>query len=279
MLIFRAPRLGISGVAIFALLSFAGTAGARELRVCADPHNLPFSNDRGEGFENRIAAFLADKLGATLEYTWSQQRRNYPRETINKRTCDIWPGVAAGIDEMATSHPYYTSTYVFVTRADRRLNIRSLNDLRLRHLEIAVQMVGDDETNTPPAHALARRGIISNVHGYMLYGGFNRPATRHGIIDAVATGKIDVALVWGPIAGFYAAQESVPLIVTPVEPSEDRGTRMTFSIAVGARRGNAELITRINKILDNNGPALNSILADYHVPLVKDAPSLLAQSP
>jgi mxaJ protein len=182
---------------------------------------------------------------------------------------------------MLTSQPYYTSTYVFVTRSDRHLNIDSLDDHRLHNLAIAVQMIGDDDTNTPPAHALARRGIISNVQGYMLYGSFNRPATRHGIIDRVAAGDVDVALVWGPIAGFYAALEPVPLTLTPVQPAEDSGARMTFSISIGVRRGNVELKDRINNALEQNRSAIRNILAGYHVPLISDADtsSVLAQSP
>ena len=281
MQIYKKHDLRLCLLIIVAMFCAAGTVNARVLHVCADPDNLPFSNDRREGFENRIAALLATKLGATLEYTWSQQRQHYARKTINNGKCDIWPGVAAGIDEMTTSRPYYTSTYVFVTRADRHLNIRSLNDPRLHDLAIAVQMVGDDDTNTPPAHALARRGIISNVQGYMLYGSFNRPATRHELIDRIAAGKADVALVWGPIAGFYAAREPVRLILTPVKPAEDSGSRMTFSMAIGVRRGNLELRDNINKVLDQNRPAIRAILAGYHVPQVDDAEttSVVAQSP
>jgi mxaJ protein len=277
--IFNTPRKMVWSSVITALLFVAVSANARELHVCADPHNLPFSNQQGKGLENRIAALLASKLGAGLEYTWSQQRHGYARNTVNTGRCDLWPGVAAGIDTMATTRPYYTSTYVFVTRADRKLNIQSLNDPRLHRLIIAVQMVGDDETNTPPAHALARRGIVSNVHGYMLYGDFNRPATRHGIIDAVANGKVDVALVWGPIAGYYAAREPVRLILNPVKPAEDGGARMTFSIAVGVRRGDTHLKKQVDQILDDNRETINSILAEYHVPLVNDASPVIAQSP
>ena len=128
------------------------------LRVCADPNNLPFSNDRGEGFENKIAELIAAELGAELKYTWWAQRRGFVRNTLKAGDCDLWPGVISGFELLATSRPYYRSTYVFVTREDRDLDIASFDDPRLRQLTIGVQMIGNDAMNTPPAHALARRG-------------------------------------------------------------------------------------------------------------------------
>ena len=122
-----------------------------------------------------------------------------------------WPGVATGVDMLATTRPYYRSTYVFVTRADRGLDIGSFDDPRLRTLKIGVQMIGDDCVNTPPAHALARRGIIDNVRGYMLYGDYAQPNPPAAIVEAVAAGDIDVAVVWGPLAGYFAAPAAHPL--------------------------------------------------------------------
>ena len=149
-------------VALIGLLLVGGvSARAGELRVCADPNNLPFSNAKGEGFENKIVALLARDLDDDLSYTWWAQRRGYVRNTLKSGMCDLWPGVATRVDMLATTHPYYRSAYTFVTRTDRHLAIASFDDPQLRQLRIGVQMIGNDAQNTPPAHALARRGIIA----------------------------------------------------------------------------------------------------------------------
>jgi mxaJ protein len=243
------------------------TANAAELKVCADPNNLPFSNEKGEGFENKIVELLARDMGEKLEYTWWAQRRGYVRNTLRAMTCDLWPGVASAVDVLARSRPYYRSTYVFVTRADRRLKIASFDDPQLRRLKIGVQMVGNDAQNTPPTHALARRGIIDNVRGYMLYGDYTKPNPPAAIVDAVENGDIDVAVVWGPLAGYFAAREPEPLTLTPVDPAVD-GPQwpMVFDISMGMRRGESDFKDKIDELLANERPAIDAILTQYHVP-------------
>jgi mxaJ protein len=244
-------------------------ARASTLTVCADPNNLPFSNRAGEGFENKLAELIAHDLGARLEYVWWAQRRGFARSTLGRDACDLWPGIAAGVDTVATTHPYYRSTYVFVTRVDAGLQGLSLDDERLRRLAVGVQMIGNDAMNTPPAHALARRGITGNVRGYMLYGDYGRPNPPAAIIDAVAHGDIDVGLVWGPLAGFFAGSASVPLAVEPVRPQSD-GPQwpMTFEICMGVRRGNLALLARLNKLLDTEQPHIRALLRTYAIPTV-----------
>jgi mxaJ protein len=250
------------------LLNFTA-AHARELRVCADPNNLPFSNQSGEGFENKIVELIAKDLDATVSYTWWAQRRGFVRNTLKSGKCDLWPGVASGLEMLGTTRPYYRSSYVFVTRADRRLDIASFDDPQLRHLTIGVQMVGNDAMNTPPTHALARRGIIDNVRGYMLYGDYTKPHPASAIVDAVARGDIDVAVVWGPLAGYFAGKEPVALALKPVEPRMDGPLwPMAFDISMGVRRGDAELKQEIEQELARERPAIGAILARYHVPLL-----------
>jgi mxaJ protein len=239
------------------------------LRVCADPNNLPFSNARGEGFENKLAELVARDLGETVQYTWWAQRRGYVRNTLKDRRCDLWPGVASAVDMVATTRPYYRSSYVFVTRADRKLDIDSFDDPRLRRLTIGVQMVGDDAQNTPPAHALARRGIVKNVRGYMLYGDYARPNPPAAIVEAVDHGDVDVAVVWGPLAGYFAAKAAHPLRLTPVRPWLD-GPQwpMAFDISMGVRRDDPELLARLNAVLERRSGEIGRLLASYHTPLV-----------
>jgi mxaJ protein len=258
-------------VSAASMLVGAAAADAAALRVCADPNNLPFSDEAGRGFENEIVALIARDLGATVEYTWWAQRRGYVRHTLKADVCDVWPGVASGAEMMTSTRPYYRSSYVFVTRADRGLHIASFDDPQLRKLIIGVQMVGSDAMNTPPAHALARRGIAQNVRGYMLYGDYRRPHPASAIIDAVENGNVDVAVAWGPMAGYFAAQASTPLTIEPVEPWRDGTVPMAFYVSMGVRRGDNALLKRVDDSLERNHAAISAILAEYHVPVLPDA--------
>jgi mxaJ protein len=240
----------------------------RVLTVCADPNNLPFSNKAKAGFENKIASLIAGDMGAKLTYVWWAQRRGYARNTLNEAKCDLWPGVAKGVEGMATSRPYYHSTYVFVTRENAPLQGLTLDDERLRSLTIGVQMIGNDAMNTPPAHSLSRRGIVDNVRGYMLYGNYETPNPPAAIIDAVAKGDVDVALVWGPLAGYFAAHSAVPLRLEPVTPVLDAAWPMTYGISVGVNRANPDLLAEVQRILDKEQPTIDAILSTYAVPVI-----------
>jgi mxaJ protein len=263
--------LGMASLLTVAALGTSMTAGASSARqtliVCADPNDLPFSNRAGQGFENKLATLLAKDMDARVQYVWWAQRRGYVRSTLNEAACDLWPGVASGVDMVTTTRPYYRSTYVFLSRRDRRLQGLSLDDPRLRSLSIGVQMIGNNATNTPPAHALARRGITDNVRGYMLYGDYNQPNPAAAIVDAVGHGDIDVALVWGPLAGYFASRSSVPLRLERVSPDVDGPQLpMAFSIAVGIRPGNDGLRDTVDEILEREKPRIDSLLRRYHVP-------------
>jgi mxaJ protein len=258
-------------VSTVTLVMGAAAAEAAVLRVCADPNNLPFSDQAGRGFENKIIALIARDLDFTVDYTWWAQRRGYVRHTLKADICDIWSGVASGGEMMTSTRPYYRSSYVFVTRADRRLHITSLDDSQLRKRIIGVQMVGSDAMNTPPAHALARRGIVQNVRGYMLYGDYRQPHPPSAIIDAVENGNVDVAVVWGPMAGYFAARASTPLTIEPVQPWRDStDLPMAFDISMGVRRGDHALLQRLNDSLERNHAAVAAILAAYHVPVLPE---------
>jgi mxaJ protein len=254
---------------LIALLSCS--QGPEELRVCADPNNLPFSNRAGQGFENKLVALIARDLGARVRYTWWAQRRGNVRETLNARLCDLIPGVGAGMEMLATTRPYYNSSYVAVSRTG--LDIRSFDDPRLRELRLGVQMIGDDFANTPPAHALARRGLIGNVRGYMVYGDYSRPAPQEDIMRAVARGEIDVAFVWGPVAGYFAKREATPLLLRVLPRIDERTDMpMAFAVAMGVRRGEPELKARLEQSLERHAPEIRRLLARYAVPTVASAP-------
>jgi quinoprotein dehydrogenase-associated probable ABC transporter substrate-binding protein len=239
------------------------------LRVCADPNNLPFSNQRGEGFENKLAELIAQELNAKVEYTWWAQRRGFFRNTLKAGACDVVMGVPSGFEMALTTSPYYRSTYVFVTRQDSKLNIRSFDDPILRQVKIGVQMVGDDFSNTPPAHALTARKIVDNVLGFTLYGDYSQENPPARIMEAVATGKVDVAVVWGPLAGYFAGKERVPLELVPVSPQVDGPSLpFVFDISMGVRHGDQAFKDELEKILERKRPEIETILDSYGVPRV-----------
>ena len=246
------------------------TRPAGVLRVCADPNNLPFSNNRGEGFENKIAELLAQDLGERVEYTWWAQRRGFFRNTLKSGMCDVVIGVPSGFEMALTTKPYYRSSYVFLSRNDRHLNVKSLDDPLLRKLRIGVQMIGDDMSNAPPAHALTRRNIIDNVRGFTLYGDYSQPNPPARIVDAVAKGDIDLAIVWGPLAGYFARQSHVPMQVVPVTPQIDQPfLPFVFDISMGVRRGDQELRDQLEQVLEQRRGDIDRILEDYKVPRVE----------
>jgi quinoprotein dehydrogenase-associated probable ABC transporter substrate-binding protein len=240
-----------------------------QLRVCADPNNLPFSNDRLEGFENRIAALIARDLNTEVQYTWWAQRRGFFRNTLRAGTCDLVIGVPTSFELALTTSPYYRSTYVFVYRRDKHLNIRSFDDAALRKIKIGVQMIGDDFANTPPAHALSNRGIIQNVRGYTLYGDYAEANPSARIIEAVARGEVDLAVAWGPLAGYFAGRQKVPLEVVPVSPEIDLPfLPFVYDISMGVRRGDDEFREELEAILARRRAEIEAILDEYGVPRV-----------
>lgn len=240
-------------------------------RVCADPNNLPFSNRERQGFENRIAALLARDLKLPLRYTWLPQGRSFVRKTLKAGRCDVIVGVPWNYSPTLTTEPYYRSRYVFVSRSDRGLDLRSLDDTVLRHVKIGLQVIGDDYHNTPPAQALAARGIVDQVVGFPIFGDYARPNPQRRIIDAVADGTIDVAIVWGPLARYFAPREPVSLAVAPLPAARDSsGMQLAFDISMGVRRADTLLASDLDRLLAKERPAIRKILAEYGVPLLGD---------
>jgi mxaJ protein len=249
-------------------MTFFGIASAEEheLRVCADPHNPPYSREDGSGFENRVAALVARELGATLTNVWLPQGRGYVRNTLNAGVCDVITGVPSDFELVRTTAPYYRSSYVFVSRADAGAPYRSFDDPRLARVKIGVQLIGDDLAATPPAHALTARNLVDNVVGYTIYG--ERPQVERMITD-VAGGAIDVALAWGPQAGYFAAREKVPLQITVASaPADFAQIPFAFSMSMGVRKGDAVLQQALDAALVRARSEIDRVLHDYAVPRV-----------
>jgi mxaJ protein len=268
--VLRGAALAVAGLTALvggAVLIAPGSASAPDsLRVCADPNNLPFSSERRDGFENRLADLVARELRKTVEYTWWAQRRGFVRSTLNAGLCDVVMGVPASMDLLLTTRPYYRSTYVFVTRTGEAV-VKTFDDPGLRELRIGVQLVGDDFANAPPAHALATRGVVQNVRGYSVYGDYRSEVPTARIVEAVAAGEIDVAVVWGPLAGWLAAGEAVPLTLQPVAPQIDLPfLPMVYDVSIGVRRGEEALLVELDAIVERLRPEIDDLLASYHVP-------------
>jgi len=243
------------------------------LRVCADPNNLPHSNRNQEGFEDRIAALLATELGLKLEYDWLPQRLGFYRTALKTFDSQMVMAAPAGFEKAMLSVPYYRSTYVFVYRHDDA-PVKSLDDPRLRSLKIGLPLTGG--SNTPPTHALISRNLINNIHGFPVFDeSEGRPGEK--LIAAVANGEIDVAIAWGPQAGFFARQQKTKLDLSPVTPAEERvgdaTLPFTFEICVGVRRSEKSLCQKINEVIGRRQEKIAAILAEYGVPLLPLKPA------
>jgi quinoprotein dehydrogenase-associated probable ABC transporter substrate-binding protein len=267
-------NFSISGLILFfSPILIAGSVVSEDeavsFRVGADPMNFPFSNRQLEGFENKIADLIAKELGTTPRYVWWGQRRGFIRNTmkatLKESRCDVVMGVPKGYDLVSWTKPYYRSSYVFVYPEGKDFDINTLDDPILRELKIGVHLLGNDYMNPPPAHELGRRGIVENVIGYdTFYSEDNPPST---IIDAVVKGDIDVAIVWGPIGGYFAKEEKTPLKIVPV-PTGENDLPLTFEICLGVRHGENAFKAQLEEILERKHVEIQKILVDYGVPLI-----------
>jgi mxaJ protein len=213
-----------------------------------------------------------------VRYTWWPQHRGFLRNTLKAGTCDVVMGLPSSVELALTTRPYYRSTYVFVYRKDRGIAVQSFDDPALRKLKIGVQMVGDDGANSPPAHALASRGIIDNIAGYSVYGDYSQPNPPARIVEAVAKGDVDLAVVWGPLAGYFAPRplagyfaprQQAPLELVPVSPQIDRPfLPFVFDMSMGVRRGDAKLHAELESFIERRQPEIDALLARYGIPRV-----------
>jgi mxaJ protein len=190
------------------------------------------------------------------------------RNTLRAVVCAVEMGFPAHFDPVYTTRPYYRSTYVFLTRKDRNLNVASLNDPRLKQLTIGVHIIGDDYSNPPPVHALSRRHIVHNVSGYTIYGDYSQPNPPARLVEAVAEGKVDIAIVWGPFAGYFEKKQSASLRIVPVTPEADGpDLPFVFEIAMAVRKGDKSLRQELDPVLERRHRDISRILTEYGVPL------------
>jgi mxaJ protein len=239
---------------------------ARTIRVCADPNNLPFSNDKLQGFENKLADLIGTELRSRISYVWWTQRKNFVRNTLNSGKCDLIIGILQDYEKIATTKPYYRSTYVWVARKDRHLNIASMDDPALQKLRIGVHVT--DDNYAPPAQALARRGLVNNLKGYSLLGSFGEANPPARLVEAVEHRDVDVAMAWGPLVGYFARKMTPALQVTAIKPEHDGPIPFTFAISMGVRKNDTALLQEVDRALARRQADVRRILTEYGVPLL-----------
>lgn len=234
------------------------------LRVCADPRNLPFSNEKGEGFENKIAELFAAKLDKKLDYMFFPEATGFVRMTLGAHRCDVIMGFPQGDDLVQGTNPYYRTAYALVTKPGGGLDeVTTLADPRLKDKRIGIV------AGTPPATNMAVNGLMSHAKPYQLMIDTRIDSSGQAMIDDLKAGTIDVAVLWGPMAGYYAKQSSPPLHVAPLV-KETMGPRMAFRIGMGVRSADQNWKRQLNRLIQENQPAINKILFDYGVPLLDE---------
>ena len=255
----RFPSL-LAGLSL-ALASLSAGAVA-PLRICADPDNLPFSNRAVSGFDDRIISLLAHDIHREPLFVWARSRRGFLREQFNKNTCDVLLGVPTGVRGIAVTDPYYTSSYAFVTPARQDLQIASFRDERLKDRRIGLQILEEDLS--PPSLPLIRSGYAAQIVGFESFG------KREGdVVKAVADGRVGVAVVWGPVAGYFAQRSPVRLAVTPVSPAyKFSGVPFTYSIGLGVHKQDRALLQQLNDSIRRLQPRINQILTAFAIPTV-----------
>lgn len=248
------------------------------LRVCADPNDLPFSNKAEQGFENKLAKMVGQSLGRQVQFVWEMQGNGFLR-SVYDRKCDVVMGLPTADHAygVLTTDPYYRSAYALVYRANAPYQLKSLDDPRLRTLQIGVHSMFGDTVDLPPGTVLAQRGIFRNVRGYDLFADYYRqPNPSANLIKAVADGDVDVAIAWGPLAGYFASREPVKLTVVPLAHTHAK-LPFQYPISMAVRHDNSALRNRLNAFLSAHRAEIHKLLANYGVPQLEISPSGTSQ--
>lgn len=250
--------------------SVAVSYAATPLRVCSDPNDLPFSNMEKQGFENKLAEMVGEDLKVPIELAWWPPRARFREKWLKANRCDVVMGTTSSSEDLLTTRPYYRSSYVFVSRRDRNIRVASVTDVSLKSYRIGAQIIGDDGETVPPAQEMAEHGLVNNLVGYSLYGDPLSQNPSANIITAVAKGAVDIAVAWGPLAGYFARTSAVPLRITPIDRiSSPAAIPVAFSISMGVTGGNAGLRDQLDRFIVHRRPEIRELLLSYGVPLLE----------
>src|SRR5262249_43271810 len=241
------------------------------LRVCADPNNLPFSTDKGEGFENKLAELLAEKLGKGLSYSWYPQATGFVRNTLAAHKCDVIMGIPQGDDLVQVTNPYYRTAYALVFKQGHGLEgVDRLGDPRLKGKRLGVV------AGTPPGNNMAANGLMANAKPYPLVIDTRVDSSAAAMMHDLATGEIDAGILWGPMAGYYARQATPAATVVPLV-KETTGPRLAYRIAMGVRYADQEWKRELNRTIRENQPAISRLLLSFGVPLLDEDDRLITE--
>ena len=234
-------------------------------RACGDPRNMPFSNDKGEGFENKLAELFAAKLGKKLSYTYFPQATGFVRMTLGSYRCDVIIGFPQGDDQAQVTIPYYRTTYALVTKRGSGLeDVVTIDDARLKDKRIGVV------ARTPPSTNMAMNGLLARAKSYPLFVDTRADSSAQAMMDDLARGEIDCGILWGPLAGYYAGQADPPLVVVPLL-KEKTGPQMTFRIGMGVRPSDQEWKRTLSRLIKENQPEINKLLISYNIPILDES--------
>ncbi len=254
---------GVSGLSQIPAASASDPVERPVLRVCADPANLPFSSQNGDGFENKVAALFGEKLGLPITYAWFPQTIGFIRNTLKAKKCDLILGAVADQEPLLSTDPYYRSAYALVYRADSDLaGIDTLSDTRLKSKSIGIV------AGTPPATIMAMNGLLERSKSFPLSVDRRHTAPAERMITEIAAGGLDAGILWGPIAGYFAQQSGGGLTVVPLL-KETTGPQMIFAITMGVRHGETEWRHTVNNLIAQHQNEIDAVLQDFSVPLVK----------
>jgi quinoprotein dehydrogenase-associated probable ABC transporter substrate-binding protein len=241
--------------------------------VCADPHNMPFSTDKGEGFENKLAELFANKLGKGIAYAWYPQATGFVRNTLAAHRCDVIMGAPQGDDMVQVTNPYYRTAYALVFKQGRGLEgVDTLEDTRLKGKRIGIV------AGTPPGNNMATNGLMANAKPYPLVVDTRVDSSAEAMMRDLEAGDIDVGVLWGPMAGYYARQARSPMTVVPLV-KETTGPRLAYRIAMGVRFADQDWKRLLNRMITENQPAINKLLLSYGVPLLDDNDRPITEGP
>jgi quinoprotein dehydrogenase-associated probable ABC transporter substrate-binding protein len=234
-------------------------------RACGDPRNMPFSNEKGEGFENKLAEMFAAKLGKKLSYTYFPQATGFVRMTLGSFRCDVIIGFPQGDDQAQVTIPYYRTTYALVTKRGSGLeDVNAISDPRLKDKRIGIV------ARTPPSTNMAMNGLLAHAKSYPLFVDTRTDSSAQAMMDDLAKGDIDCGILWGPLAGYYAQHASPPLVVVPLV-NEKTGPQMTYRIGMGVRPSDQEWKRTLNRLIKENQAEINRLLISYNVPILDEA--------
>jgi quinoprotein dehydrogenase-associated probable ABC transporter substrate-binding protein len=241
----------------------------RVFRVCADPRNMPFSTEKEEGFENKLAALFAAKLGKSVAYAWYPGAAGFVRNTLNAHRCDVIMGFPQGGELAQATNPYYRTAYALVFKPGVGLDaVNTLSDPVLKTKRIGIV------AGTPPATYMALNGLLPRAKSYPLAIDTRTDSSVEAMIKDIESGEIDLGILWGPMAGFYARKANPPLKMVPLL-KETGGPHLSFRIAMAVRPADQEFKRHLNRLIQENQPEINALLLSFGVPLLDEKDQLI----